>query len=137
MKLLLFRNLYSYLSLFFTGKTTIPIENIINVKTQLTSVPATNGFQQSNGPTIPSPSTNTNNDLSLDQLSFKNITINYAKQLSGAKNNNKWRIRSISFNNSDKRIIREWYESLTIILKSKYDVINICFLSFVVFFSTS
>ncbi|CAO1421308.1 unnamed protein product [Diamesa hyperborea] len=100
------------------GNKTIQIENIINVKTQLNFVPVTNGFQQSNGPSIPSPSTNTNNDLSLDQLSFKNITINYAKQVSGAKNVNKWRIRSITFNNSDKRIIREWYESLTVILKS-------------------
>lgn len=130
--------------MFFTGNKTIPIENIINVKTQLNSVPVTNGFQQTNGPSIPLPSTNTNNDLSLDQLSFKNITINYAKQVSGAKNNNKWRIRSITFNSSDKRIIREWYESLTVILKSKYDVIVndidllsvSLFLSFVVFLLT-
>lgn len=108
-------------------------------------MPVTNGFQQTNGPSIPLPSTNTNNDLSLDQLSFKNITINYAKQVSGAKNTNKWRIRSITFNSSDKRIIREWYESLTVILKSKYDVIVndidllsvSLFLSFAVFFSLS
>lgn len=120
--------------MFFTGNKTIQIENIINVKTQLNFVPVTNGFQQSNGPSIPSPSTNTNNDLSLDQLSFKNITINYAKQVSGAKNVNKWRIRSITFNNSDKRIIREWYESLTVILKCEYDVtvndIDLIFLPF-------
>lgn len=76
-----------------------------------------------------SPSLNSDDNIPNSEISYKSLTINYAKRLTqqkcvkgtsgGNSNANKWRNQSVTLYNNDKMIIKEWYDTLSRLLNGK------------------
>jgi hypothetical protein len=123
---------------FITGKTSIPIEDIISVKKEkirnssLGQSQTTLSVLDATLPSVNSSDSPSNSSSASED--YKTITINYAKRLidpnseqgnSCSEDVNKWRIHSITLFNNDKLIVREWFETLTKILNGELIAENI------------
>lgn len=80
--------------------------------------------------TSPSLNSHPRDVIPNEDFDYKSFTVNYAKRLieptcergsspGGCKDANIWRVHSITLFNSDKMIVKEWYDTLTKILNGK------------------